>query len=136
MRSISGKRGREPEMYHPKQGREQEQRTYRPEQGRFIRTALPVLTVMFWVAASVCVLMIAVYAYTQGMGAWLVWITGISLLVVVVCSGAIAWVEFRSNPSEDAERGEWTNKMLFYSLIFAITFFVGFLYWVGLFFAS
>lgn len=136
MRSISLKRGREREMYHPKQGREQEQRTHRPEQGPFIRSALPVLTVMFWVAASVCVLMIAVYAFTQGMGAWLVWITGISLLVVVVCSGAIAWVEFRSNPSEDAERGEWTNKMLFYSLVFAITFFVGFLYWLSLFFAS
>jgi hypothetical protein len=53
--------------------------------------------------------------------------TGISLLVVVVCSGAIAWVEFRSNPKEDAERGEWTNKMLFYGLVFAITFFVAFL---------
>ena len=86
---------------------------------------------MFWVAASVCVSMIAVYAFTQSLGAWLVWIIGISLLVVVVCSGAIAWVEFRSNPSEDAERGEWTNKMLFYSLVFAITFFVGFLYWLS-----
>jgi hypothetical protein len=53
--------------------------------------------------------------------------TGIPLLVVVVCSGAIAWVEFRSNPKEDAECGEWTNKMLFYGLVFAITFFVAFL---------
>ena len=61
--------------------------------------------------------------------------TGISLLVVTMTSGAIAWVEFRSNPEEDAERGEWTNKMLFYALVFAITFFVAFLYWASLFFA-
>ena len=61
--------------------------------------------------------------------------TGISLLVVVVCSVAIAWVEFRSNPKEDAERGEWTNKMLFYGLVFAITFFVAFLYLPALYFA-
>jgi magnesium-transporting ATPase (P-type) len=114
-------------MYRPKQGREQGRGTLRPEQGQFMRTALPVLTVVFWVAASICVVMIAVYAFTQSMGAWLSWMTGISLLVVVVCSGAIAWVEFRSNPKEDAERGEWTNKMLFYGLVFAITYFVAFL---------
>jgi hypothetical protein len=54
-------------MYHPKQGSE-EQRTHRLEQGQFTRTALPVLTVVFWVAASICVVMIAVYAFTQSMG--------------------------------------------------------------------
>ena len=100
-----------------------------------MRTALPVLTVVFWVAASICVVMIAVYASTQSMGAWLPWMTGIPLLVVVVCSDAIAWVEFRSNPKEDAECGEWTNKMLFYGLVFAITFFVAFLYWLSLYFS-
>jgi hypothetical protein len=122
-------------MYRPKQGREQEQRKHRQEQGQLMRTALPVLTVVFWVAAAICVVMIAVYAFTQSMGAWLSWMTGISLLIVTVCSGAIAWEEFRSNPEEDVERGEWTNKMLFYSLVFAITFFVAFLYWLGLYFA-
>jgi hypothetical protein len=122
-------------MYRPKQGRDQEQRTNRPEQSQFIRTALPVMTVVFWVAAAIFVVMIAVYAITQSMGTWLSWLTGISLLVVTVSSGAIAWIEFRSNPEEDAERGEWTNKMLFYGLIFAITFFVAFLYWASLIFA-
>ena len=121
-------------MYHPRQGRE-EQRTHRPEQGQFIRTALPVLTVVFWVAAAIFVVMIAVYAITQSMGTRLSWMTGISLLVVTVSSGAIAWIEFRSNPEEDAERGEWTNKMLFFGLVFAITFFVAFLYWASLIFA-
>jgi hypothetical protein len=93
------------------------------------------MTVVFWVAAAIFVVMIAVYAITQSMGTWLSWLTGISLLVVTVSSGAIAWIEFRSNPEEDAERGEWTNKMLFYGLIFAITFFVAFLYWASLIFA-
>jgi len=92
------------------------------------------LTVVFWIAASICVVMIAVYSFTQSMGALLTWTTGISLLLVVVCSGAIAWIEFRSNPVEDAERGEWTNKMLFFGLVFAITFFVTFIYWVSLYF--
>jgi hypothetical protein len=122
-------------MYQPKQGREQEQRRQSPEQSQFIRTALPVLTVVFWVAAAICVMTIAVYAFTQSMGAWLSWMTGVSLLFVVMSSGALAWVEFRSNPKEDAERGEWTNKMLFYALVFAGTFFVAFLYWASLFFA-
>jgi len=93
------------------------------------------VTVAFWVAAAIFVVMIALYAFTQSMGAWLSWTIGISLLAVTVTSGAIAWVEFRSNPEEDAERGEWTNKMLFYALVFAITFFVAFLYWASLFFA-
>src|SRR5215211_3112765 len=123
-------------MYQPKQGREQEQWRHSPAQSQFIRTALPVLTVVFWVAAAICVMTIAVYAFTQSMGAWLSWMTGISLLFVVMSSGDIAWVEFRSNPKEDAERGEWTNKMLFFALAFAGTFFVAFLYWASLYFAS
>ena len=97
-------------MYRPKQGREREQRTHCPEQGQFIRTVLQMLTVVFWAAASLCLVMIAVYAFTQSTGAWLSWMTGISLLVVVVCSGSLAWVEFRSNPKEDAERGEWDEQ--------------------------
>ena len=122
-------------MYRPRQGREQEQRTNRPEQRQLVRTALPVLTVVFWVAAASFALMIALYALTQSMGTWLSWLTGMSLLVVTVSSGAIAWIEFRGNPDEDAERREWTNRMLFYGLVFAITFFVAFLYWASLFFA-
>jgi hypothetical protein len=93
-----------------------------------------VLIVVFWVAAAACVVMMAVYAFTQSMGMWLTWLTGTSLLIVMVCSGAIAWIEFRSNPEEDAELGEWTNKMLFFSLVFAGTFFVAFLYWLSLYF--
>jgi hypothetical protein len=100
-----------------------------------MRSALPVLTVVFWAAAAIFVVLLAVPSFIGSLGAWLSLLTGISLLVVVLSSGAIAWVEFRSNPTEDAERGEWTNKMLFYGLVFAITFFVAFLYWLSLYFA-
>jgi hypothetical protein len=54
----------------------------------------------------------------------------------MLSSGAIAWSEFKNNPEADAERGEWMNKMLFYALVFCITFFVGFLYLPGLYFAQ
>ncbi len=50
------------------------------------------------------------------------------MVAVVVCSGAIAWYEFRLNPMADTERGEWTGRQLFYALAFTITFFVAFLY--------
>jgi hypothetical protein len=49
-------------------------------------------------------------------------------VAVVICSGAIAFYEFRLNPMADTERGEWTGRQLFYGLVFTITFFVGFLY--------
>ena len=90
---------------------------------------------VFWVAASICVAAIAMSSFTESIGAWLFWVIGILLLDVVVSSGAIAWAEFRSNPEEDAERGEWTNKVLFYGLVFAITFFVTLLYLPALYFA-
>jgi hypothetical protein len=73
--------------------------------------------------------------FTESMGAVLAWATGLALVLVVLSSGAIALVEFRDNSMEDAERGEWTNKMLFYALVFAVSFFVAFLCLATLFFA-
>jgi hypothetical protein len=100
-----------------------------------MRAALPVLTVVFWAAASICVVMIAMYAFTQSMG-------GVVVLddrhIIVGRSGVLRRYRlgcFRSNPKEDAEGGKWTNKMLFYGLVFAITFFVAFLYWLSLYFS-
>jgi len=101
-----------------------------------MRSALPILTVVFWVAAAILVVLFAVPSFVGGIGVWLHWMTGLTLLVVMLSSGAIAWVEFKSNPTEEAERGEWTNKMLFYGLVFAATFFVAFLYWMGLYFSA
>ena|SRR5215207_1760304 len=122
-------------MYRPGQGRGQGQDIHRPDQGNFMRSALRVLTVVFWVAAAIFILMIAASRFTESDGAWLSLTTGISLVLVVLCSGAIAWAEFRSNPAADSEQGEWTSKMLFYGLVFAITFFVAFFYLPGLYFA-
>ena len=124
-------------MYQPQHDRGQERRIDRSRQSSFFRgmhSALPVVTVVFWVTAAILVVLFAVPSFVQGTGAWLHWMTGISLLLVVTCSGAITWVEFKSNPSEDAERGEWTNRMLFYGLVFAVTFFVAFLYWLTIYF--
>ena len=55
-------------------------------------------------------------------------VNAVLMVAVVVCSGAIAWYEFRLNPMADSERGEWTGRQLFYALAFTITFFVAFLY--------
>jgi hypothetical protein len=101
-----------------------------------MRNALPVVTLVFWVAAAILVVLFAVPSFIGSIGPWLRWITGITLLVVTLSSGAIGWVEFKSNPPEEAERGEWTNKMLFYGLVFAGSFFVAFLYWVSLYFSG
>ena len=122
-------------MYRPQQGNGQEQDAHRPQQSMYMRSALRALTVVFWVAAVVFVLVLAASRYIVSDGVWLSRTTGISLVLVVLCSGAIAWAEFRSNPAADAEQGEWTNKMLFYGLVFAITFFVAFLYLPALYFA-
>ncbi len=46
------------------------------------------------------------------------------LVVIVVCSGAITSYEFGRNPLYDTERGEWTNRQLFFALVFAISFFL------------
>ena len=126
-------------MYRSQHDRSQEQRVHRPQQGAFfhrMRDALPVVTVVFWVSAAILVLLFALSSFIGSIGTWLHWITAIVLLVVMLSSGVIAWVEFKSNPSEEAERGEWTNKMLFYGLVFAISFFVAFLYWVGIIFSG
>jgi hypothetical protein len=96
---------------------------------------LRVLTAVFWVVAPICVVVIAASAFTESAGAWLLWTTGVSMLLVVRCSGGIAWAEFQRNPIPDAERGEWTNKALFYAIVFTITFIVAFLYLPTLFFA-
>jgi hypothetical protein len=45
---------------------------------------------------------------------------------VMVCSGLIAAHEFWLNPVEDSERGEWTNRQLFYAGVFGISLFLSF----------
>jgi hypothetical protein len=125
-------------MYRPQHDRRQEQRAPRPQQGslyRIMRNTLPILTVVFWVAAAIFAVLLALTSFAESIGVGLRLLSGGSYLVVVLSSGAIVWIEFRSNPIEYAERGEWTNKMLFYGLVFALTLFVGFYYLPALYFA-
>jgi len=89
-----------------------------------------VLNVIFWVAAALVVASLALSGLTTGLfgngGAQVV--RAILLVVVVISSGLLALYEFRLNPMADTERGEWTNKQLFYALVFTITFFVAFIF--------
>jgi hypothetical protein len=56
--------------------------------------------------------------------------------IVVVCSGLITWQEFRANPAEEAEYGEWTGRMMFYASVFGITLFMSFYFVPMVFFSS
>ena len=96
---------------------------------------LRLLKTLFWIATPICLAAIAVSTFAGGVATWLSWTIGISLLLAMMCSGGIMWMEFRMNPLEESERGEWTNAMLFYALVFAITLFVAFLYLPTLLFA-
>lgn len=122
-------------MYHPRRGERRERSVRRPERRGFLDAALLVLTVVFWVAALIFVALMALYSITGAVVTASSLATGISLSLVAVSSGAITWAEFRKNPADDAERGEWTNKALFYGLVCVISFFVAFLYLPALYFA-
>ena len=84
-----------------------------------VQPVVRVLNVVFWVAAALLVASVVLLDVP---------VVNAVLMVVVVCSGLIALYEFRLNPMEDAERGEWTGRQLFYGLVFTISFFVAFLY--------
>jgi hypothetical protein len=122
-------------MYRPKQNEQQEHRVVRPERRRSLKVAGLVLTVVFWVAALIFVGLMVWYAFTGIVETAVSRSTGISLLVVTVTSGAITWIELRNNPLDDTERGEWTNKMLFYGLACVFSFIVACLYLPALYFA-
>jgi len=85
-----------------------------------VESAVRVLNIVFWVAAVLLVASLVLFNAQV--------VNAVLMVVVVVCSGALAWYEFRLNPMADTERGEWTSRQLFYALVFAITFFVAFLY--------
>jgi len=85
-----------------------------------VESVVRVLNVVFWVAAALLVASLVLLDVPVA--------NAVVMAVVVACSGAIAWYEFRLNPMADTERGEWTGRQLFYGLVFTITFFVAFLY--------
>jgi hypothetical protein len=85
-----------------------------------VEQVIRVLNVAFWVVAA---LLVASLLFLDAPI-----VNAVLLLAVVVCSGALALYEFRLNPLDDTERGEWTGRQLFYALVFTISFFVAFLY--------
>jgi hypothetical protein len=95
-----------------------------------VESLVRVLNVVFWVAASLFVASLVLSDFTTGLfgnsGAQVV--KAVLIVAVVICSGAIALYEFRLNPMADSERGEWTNRQLFYAIVFTLSFFVGFIF--------
>ena len=122
-------------MYHPRQGRPQENEVRSQGRPGIVRAVLLALTVVFWDSALIFVGLIVLYAVTKNIGTVSTWATGISLSLVALSSGALTWMELKNNPLDGTERGEWTNKMLFYGLVCAISFFVACLYLPALYFA-
>ncbi len=86
-----------------------------------------VANVVFWVAATLFVASLLLSDLAAGLlgdrGSRVV--NAVLLVAIVVCSGAITSYEFGRNPIADTERGEWTNRQLFYTLVFTISFFLG-----------
>jgi hypothetical protein len=101
-----------------------------------------ILTAIFWVAASLLVasLLVAWLSYDFIVGLLsdegLEVVNAVLMGTVMVISGLIAWYEFRANPADEAEYGEWTGKMSFYAVIFGITLFMSFFFIPVAFFDS
>jgi len=92
-----------------------------------MESVVRVLNIVFWVAAALFVAFSGLTERLFGDSDAQV-VKAILIVLVVICSGAIALYEFRLNPMADTERGEWTGRQLFYALVFTITFFVGFIF--------
>ena len=88
---------------------------------------LRVQNVVFWVAAAPFVASLFLSDPAAGLfgerGSCVV--TAALLVVIVVCRGAITSHESGRNPIADTERGERTNRQLFFALVFTIGFFPG-----------
>lgn len=100
-----------------------------------------VLSVVFWVDAALAVLWVGFDVWSGvdlarafgGAGASFVYT--LLLGVMALCSGLIMLHEWRNNPMEESEYGEWTGRQLFHSIVFAIAFFLGFISFVNWFFS-
>lgn len=67
--------------------------------------------------------------------AYFIRLSGILIVSVLLSSGILMWSEWRENPAEETERGEWTGSQLIYSIVFAITLFVSAYFLPALFFS-
>jgi hypothetical protein len=99
------------------------------------------LASIFWVAAGLFVASMLVAGLSYEFMVGLLGEKGLRVYnavligAVMVCSGLIAAHEFWLNPLEDTERGEWTNRRLFYVGFFGVSLFVSFWFVPAAFFA-
>ena len=91
--------------------------------------------IFFWLAAAALVawLILSGSGLADGMVGPRASQTIFTILVsaVALSSGLILRREWRENPAQESEYGEWTTRQLFFSIVFAISFFVAFLACVG-----
>jgi len=108
---------------------------------RAVRWAVGLLAVLCWTSfALLVVLVILSWLYwdllAQQLGEWFfVRVGGVLVGLAMATSGLLAWGEFRANPVEESEYGEWTARALLYATVFAITFVMSFQFLPALFFS-
>lgn len=108
---------------------------------RAVKWAIGLLTVLCWASFALLVVLVVLSSLywdllAQLLGEWFfVRVGGVLVGLAMATSGLLAWREFRANPAEESERGEWTAKALLYATVFAITFFMSFHFLPSLFFS-
>lgn len=67
--------------------------------------------------------------------AYFIRLSGALIGTVLLSSGLLMLNEWRKNPIDETDRGEWTGNQLLYSIVFAITLFISAFYLPTLFFS-
>lgn len=98
------------------------------------------ITVVFWASVAATVAWLALsnagpVRDAVGLGGSRLIFTAL-ISTIAACSGLLLWREWRDDPAEHSEYGEWTNKQLLYAIVFAISFFVAFLALASLYFSA
>jgi hypothetical protein len=101
-----------------------------------VKWTVGLLTVLCWASFALLVgLMVLSSLYWDllagVLGEWFFVLVGLAM----AASGLLAWGEFRANPAQESEYGEWTGKALLYATVFAITFTLSFQFLPSLFFS-
>lgn len=106
-----------------------------------MKWAVGLPTVLCWASFSLSVLLVVLSWLNWGLlaqllGEWFfVRVGGVLVGLTMATSGLVAWSEFRANPAEESEYGEWTEKQLLYATVFAITLLMSFQFLPALFFS-
>lgn len=87
-----------------------------------------------WVSVSAFIALTALSAWSDPLVVGLlgeegyIRLAGALVALALLCSGPLLWREWRRNPVEETERGEWTGKELLYAIVFCIALFISFWY--------